>query len=218
MNVATRAAVALTAMALLLGGCAAGTTKKPSQALAHVDHVAKSWTDTPGQQGLLAVLEKEARIAAQHAGFAASKPDDADWMLTHIRHVRHAVDPSSEKGGPGLGYGLIRAAEGVARHMRLAAAAPDASENIKLHAVHVATAAENVVSWGNEIMILSDGALAEEKAKRIASFARGIRKLTGQILDGRDIDGDGKVTWQVGEGGVAQAKLHLQLLLKGEGR
>ena len=34
-----------------------------AQARAHLDHVQKSWNDTPGQVSLIAILEEEARFA-----------------------------------------------------------------------------------------------------------------------------------------------------------
>ncbi|HEX9843156.1 MAG TPA: hypothetical protein VGC20_10420, partial [bacterium] len=71
---------------ILLAAVAAALAVAPlsalAQAHAHVGHVAKSWSDTPGQVGLLTALEQEAAVAAQHAGFMAGKPDNLQWMQT----------------------------------------------------------------------------------------------------------------------------------------
>jgi hypothetical protein len=37
------------------------------------------------------------------------------------------------------------------------------------------------------------------------------------LVRGRDIDGDGLVGWQAGEGGLRQAHQHLTLMKRGEG-
>jgi len=183
-----------------------------NMAHAHMGHVTKSWKDTPGAVGLLTAAEEEAAIAAQHAGFAASKLDDLGWMKMHTRHVRHAIDPSTESGGPGKGYGLIKAAKGVVAHIGFAAGSPGASANVKLHAVHVATAAQDAVDWGEQILALSDKVLAANTAAEAAGPVQEIRTLTRQIVEGA-----GGKSWKKGEGGLAQARQHMGFMAKGEG-
>ena len=100
----------------------------------HIWHVSKSINGTPGNVGLLTALEEEAGIAAQHAALAIGDLTNLESIQRHVRHVRHAVDPSTESGGPGKGYGLLRAAKGVATHIKLAANSDGSSENIELHA------------------------------------------------------------------------------------
>ena len=67
--------------------------------------------------GLLPVAQAEAAIAAQHANLAISKPSDIDSIRLHSGHVLHAIDPVAIEAGPGLGYGLERAAGGVRAHI-----------------------------------------------------------------------------------------------------
>ncbi len=133
-------------------------------------------------------------------------------MKTHVRHVRHAIDPSSENGGPGKGYGVIKAARGVAAHIGFAAGSPDASDNVKLHATHVSTSAENIVTWADEVMSLSDKVLAAGSAEEAAQYVRRISDYCTRIVEGY-----GDKTWKEGEGGLAQARQHLGFLMKGEG-
>ena len=183
----------------------------------HMGHVSQSWRDTPGSVGLLTILEEEAQIAAQHAGLAARDLSDLSSMQRHTRHVRHAIDATSESGGPGKGYGVLKGAQGVSRHVGLAAGSDDASDNVKRHSEHVKASAENVVSWTQEILQLSEKVLSASAANAAAPSVEQIQALTQQIVDGTDADGDGRVSWRPGEGGVAQAKQHMGLMAKGEG-
>ena len=182
----------------------------------HMGHVTMSWGDTPDNVGLLTILEEEAQIAAQHAGLAAQDLSDLSSMQTHTRHVRHAIDAASESGGPGKGYGIVKAAQGVSRHISLASNAGDASDNVKRHAEHVKSSAENVVKWGQEVMQLSEQVLSASAADQAAPSVQQIQELTQHIVNGTDADGDGRVSWQAGEGGVAQAKQHMDLMERGE--
>ena len=95
------------AVAIAAGGFASASDKATAaekMSHSHMGHVTKAWTDTPDGIGLLPTAAAEAEIAAQHAGFAAEQPGNLEWMQMHTRHVLHAVDPSVEPKGPGLGY------------------------------------------------------------------------------------------------------------------
>jgi hypothetical protein len=217
-------------IAVLLAACAGGNQRTasestastasagtPSMAHAHMGHVLTAWQDTPDQMGLLPTAQAEAQVAAQHAGFAASRPDDLGWMKLHVGHVLHAVDPSVEPAGPGLGYGVHRAAQGVAQHVRFAADSDDASDNVKLHANHVETSAGNVVVWSERIVELGQQVQAASSAEEAAPLVVEIQTLTEAIVAGTDANGDGTVSWQQNEGGLAQAAQHMQFMREGEG-
>jgi hypothetical protein len=110
--------------AALLAACADGAQRmasEPATPMAHVPlgHVLTSWQDTPDQMGLLPTAQAEAEVAAEHAGFAASRPDDLDWMKLHAGHVVNALDPSIQAEGASLGYGVRQATQGVAQHVQL---------------------------------------------------------------------------------------------------
>jgi hypothetical protein len=180
-------------------------------------HVLTGWQDTPEQMGLLPTAQAEAEVAAQHAGFAASRPDDLDWMKLHAVHVVHAIDPSVEPEGPGLGYGVHQAAQGVAQHVRFAADSEDASDNVKLHATHVETSAGNVVVWSQRIVELGRQVQTASSAAEAAPLVVEIETLAQAILAGTDANGDGTVSWEESEGGLAQAAQHMQFMQEGEG-
>jgi hypothetical protein len=91
--------------------------EKPDMLQVHLDHVMNSFKDTPKQMGLLPTALAEANTAIQHAAMAAKATDNLDQMKLHAGHVIHAVDPSVEMKGPGLGYGVKKAAAGVAQHV-----------------------------------------------------------------------------------------------------
>jgi hypothetical protein len=209
-------------MAALMAACADGGERMASEAETkmshvHMGHVLTGWQDTPDQMGLLPTAQAEAEVAAQHAGFAASRPDDLDWMKLHVVHILHAVDPSIEPQGPGLGYGLRPAAQGVAQHVRFAAESEDASDNVKLHATHVERSAGNVVVWSERIVALGQRARAASSAAEAAPLVVEIETLTQTILVGTDANGDGTISWEQNEGGLAQAAQHMQFMQEGEG-
>ena len=161
----------------------------------HMGHVMDSFGDTPGKVGLLTILEQEAKTAADHAGYGKNNPS------AHMPHVRNALDPSVEKSGPGKGYGVIKAADAVIAHMDMARKASDASDSLKMHSEHVITSAKNISGWAKQAM---------EKSKDVSAKSMDeIVQLTQWILNGRDANGDGKISWQGGEGGIVQLKQHL---------
>jgi hypothetical protein len=209
-------------MAALMAACADGGERMASEAETkmshvHMGHVLTGWQDTPDQMGLLPTAQAEAEVAGQHAGFAASRPDDLDWMRLHVVHILHAVDPSIEPQGPGLGYGVRRAVQGVAQHVRFAADSEDASDNVKLHAMHVETSAGNVVVWSERIVALGQQVRTASSAAEAAPLVVEIETLTQAILVGTDANGDGTITWEQSEGGLAQAAQHMQFMQEGEG-
>lgn len=211
---------AVLTLALVVVGCAVyseSPVAAGNMAHAHMGHVGKAWNDTPGGKGLLPTAIAEAKIAAQHAGFAASKPDNLAWMQTHTRHVLHAVDPSVESKGPGLGYGVKKAAAGCAKHIGLAAKSDGASKNVKAHAVHIATSCSNTMARVREIAALGKFVLSSNSAADAADTVERIKVLSDQLLAGVDANGDGKITWHQDEGGLAEAAKHLGFMSKGEG-
>ncbi len=184
---------------------------------AHMGHVTTAWGDTPDGMGLLPTAAAEAEIAALHAGLAMQKPADLGWLQTHARHILHAVDPSVEAAGPGLGYGVIKAAGGAAKHIDLAAQSDDASDNIRAHAVHVGASTQNAVDRANEIVALGLQVIAAENAADAAPLVEQIALLVDQLLLGVDANGDGDITWQQGEGGLNEAARHMGFMEEGEG-
>ena len=183
---------------------------------AHIGFVMNSFGDTPNKGGLLFTALAEARTATQHAALAARNPVNLDAMKLHAGHVIDAVDPTVVPVGPGLGYGVKKAALGIAMQLESAAKTPGASDNVIMHAAHVATSARNTVQRCDEIVSLAKQIQAATSASAAASFVNQLVPLTAELTTGVDTNGDGKITWQMGEGGLQQVREQLDLMLAGE--
>lgn len=202
---------------LMLIGWHGGAAAQQDMVKTHIGHVTTGFQGTPNGQGLLPTALAEAKIAAQHAALAMKSEGNLEGMKLHAGHVIHAVDPTVEAKGPGLNYGVKRAAQGVAQHIQLAAKVEGASKNVMTHSNHVATSANNVVKWSDEIVAVAKEIRSATDAKAAAGHLAHLNMLAQQLTSGVDADKNGQVGWQAGEGGLQQAEMHMNLLLKGEG-
>ncbi len=180
---------------------------------AHLGHVLQSFGDTPNKQGLLPTATAEARTAATHAGLAARDLNDLVAMQLHAGHVLHAVSPAAGSSGPGLGYGVKRAAEGVAAHVTMAGAVQGAPADVAMHAMHVATAARTTVSRTDQIATLVKRIQEAKTANDASSLVSQLVSLANELTLGRDADADGRFEWKEPEGGLQQAEEHAKLLV-----
>lgn len=176
----------------------------------HIGHIMKSFTDTPKQQGLLPAAFEEARIAIQHAALAAKTPENLDQMKLHAGHVIHAIDPTMEMKGPGLGYGVKKAAAGVAQHVQLAAKAPTASAHAKTQSLYVAMWATNVVKWSDEAIAVAQRIRGATSAADAAKLVPDLISLTEQVTTG--VPAVGRFNAQ---GGLQQAQERMEQMKKG---
>ena len=207
------ALAALLAAAVLAGPLAA----QQNAAHNHIGHVTDAWRDTPDGQGLLPAAIAEAEIAARHAGLAASDPSNFAGMKRHTTHVLHAVDPEQIENGPGLGYGVKRAAAGAAQHITAAADSDGASNAVRTHANHVATSARNTVARADEIVMLAKRIARTTTPADAAPLVEKLNMLAQALLSGVDANGDGRTGWQEGEGGLETARTHANLMKEAEG-
>ena len=203
-------------VAIALAGGAAIVGAQVNMAHTHIGHVMDGWRDTPDQQGLLPTAIAEAEIAAQHAGLAARSAGNLDGMKLHAGHVINAVDPTVETRGPGLGYGVKKAAAGAAQHIGLASGSDGASANVKTHATHVSTSANNAVTRADEIVTLAQQIQGASSAAEAAPLSERLNMLAGELMPGTDANGDGRIGWQEGEGGLEHANQHMGFMKKGE--
>ncbi len=188
-----------------------------SAAHTHIGHVINSWNDTPSERGLLPTAMKEALVAAAHANYAAKAKNDLGEMKMHAGHVRHAIDPTLEAGGPGMGYGLIKAADGAIEHITLASKSADASAMVKTHTVHVVSSLNNAVARSRLALVEAQAIYDATSASEAAPHAVEMAKLTKAGLMGIDANGDGKISWHKGEGGLKVADKHMGFMLDAEG-
>ncbi len=203
--------------AVALAASAGAADRMHAVSHAHIGHVASGWTDTPKGMGLLPTALTEAKIAAYHAEVALKKPADLAWLKAHTWHAVHAVDPkAAPKGGPGLGYGVRKAAIGTAYHIRVAGKSKDSTANIRLHAEHVAVSAGNSMARIDAIVAAAKKIQASRSAGEALPLVRKIALWSKQLTAGSDANGDTKITWVKGEGGLKHAKAHLGYMMQGE--
>jgi hypothetical protein len=216
MRITNAAAGCLIAMAVVVG-TASPANAQVSPAHAHMGHVADGFGNTPDGAGLLPTAQAEAAVARQHAMLALRNTEDLAALKRHAGHVLHAIDPSRIEEGPGADYGVIRAASGVIQHIEMAGAHETASENVATHATHVATSARNTVARAEEIAGLAERVMSASSAAQAAPLMEELAELTDRLIAGHDANGDGRIGWQEGEGGLEQAELHINLMKRGEG-
>jgi hypothetical protein len=184
---------------------------------AHTGHVSDAFRGTPEGLGLLPTAIAEAEIAHRHATLAGNAPSVLESVQRHAGHVIHALDPDRIESGPGLGYGVVAAAQRTAHHIELAAASDGASDGVRTHAIHVATAARNAAANAAAALELGEEILASDDADEATRMLADLTVLTDAIVNGVDDNQDGRIGWRDGEGGLAQASAHLALLRRGEG-
>jgi hypothetical protein len=200
----------LSLAAIIAADSGRAAQEQPDMFQVHVGHVMTSFKDTPKQQGLLPTAFEEVKIATQHANLAAKTPDNLDQMKLHAGHVIHAIDPSLEAKGPGLGYGVKKAAAGVAQHVELAVKAPTASANAKTQALYVARWANNVVKWSDEVIEVAQRIRAATSAAEAAGLVPDLTSLTEQLTVG--VPSVGRFDLQ---GGLQQAQERMERMTKG---
>lgn len=199
--------------AAVVPGFVAASVLPSGMAGTHVGHVTTSYVDTPDKAGLLPMAFAEAAVAAQHATLATRTPNDLAAMQLHAGHVLHALDPTVVATGPGKGFGLRKASGGVAQHIELAAKEPSATPAITTHAPHIAAAARATLTRAEQAIAIANQIRGAADAKTAASLVAQLASLCAQFTTGADLNADGKVTWDKGEGGLQQAEEHVRLML-----
>jgi hypothetical protein len=196
----------------LSGGFASAQQQTPAQV--HLGHLTTKFVNVPSG-GLLQAAQADARVVVQHAGLGAQDPNNLQAMKTHARHIMHAVDPRRVESGPGSGYGLLAAAEGLVRHTELASRSTGATDAVKTHATHVVASAKNTQRRADRILGISI-VIAEyvESPADAAELFRDLKVLADQLIAGSDANGDGQVGWQDGEGGLQIVEQHIGFMTR----
>jgi hypothetical protein len=176
----------------------------------HIAHVMNGFSGAPNGASLLAVAEADAAVAVEHARLAGSDRTDIGPMVRHARHVLHALDASAIASGPGSGFGVRQAADAIAQHIEFAAGAEGATDPVRQHSVHVATAARAVSARAaamrdvaNQIVRTSDYVAAFDLVSQL-------QRLAGQLVSGVDASGDGSIG--LAEGGLEHVRTHMGLM------
>jgi len=178
----------------------------------HVGHVADAFTGTPQGQGLLPAARAEADIMVRHLALAGGDRTNLDAIKLHVGHALHAVDPTVVTSGPGLGYGLMRAARGAAQHMLFVMDDEGASARIKIYARQVWGSAQTTVDRCEDFIPLAQRIREATTAEVAADLLDDLTTLGDQIINGRDANNDNGIGPRLGEGGLEQGRQALGVL------
>ena len=208
-----RSVISITVGILLLafGAWSAALSAQGATAQTHIGHVLDSFNGTPMNMGLLPTALAEAKTAAQHADFAA-KATTLQQIQTHAGHVINAIDPTIVAQGPGAGYGVKKAAQGVAQHADLASKASNANDMVKTHAMHVTTAATNVVAMCDDIVGIAQKIRMSTSQEEAQKLAMEMATKTQELTTGVDADKNGQISWNKPEGGLNQSQQHMNFM------
>ena len=83
-----------------------------------------------------------------------------------------------------------------------------------MHAKHIATSANNVVTRGDALIAIAKQIQTATDAPAAAALVSQMISLSQQLVAGVDTNGDGQITWE--EGGLQQAQEHVTIMLTGE--
>jgi len=198
-----------------LAGMAAGcvTVQRPTIAHTHVGHTMTAWTDTPGKAGLLDTADREA-VAVTQAARAAAASTDLATIKARVRDMRHAIDPTLQASGPGVGYGLKRAVQGSVSHVRFAVESWDSTANLRAGAPRFTEMGEAVLSDVETMIGLSDAVLAAGSVSEARALSQELARLAGAVQRGEDRNRDGVFTPE--EGGLMQMRQAMEETLAQE--
>jgi hypothetical protein len=190
--------------------------RQSTQALTHFFHVATGFSGAPGGRGLAVTAAVEVNAAMRFSNVAAGHPTDLAAMQAAARNVLHALVPAEGAQGPGLGFGVTRAAEAIATHMGLALKANDASETIRKHGPGIVSAARALAARSRNMAEVCSGILAASAAAEAAALASQLRKAALELDTGLDRDGNGRVDPDALEPGMNQLEAGVYAILEGE--
>lgn len=200
---------------LVLGTLASvAVSALPSQAAQKQSHAYLLQVMTPDGKGYLPMAEAEVYTALVEVKTALRTPEDLEKLRAGAKSAQHAIDPIRIKEGPGRGFGVKKAAEGIISYVTAAGKSPDASEKVRSYARWVSTSAENVVVRADRITDLLGKVMRMKTAKNATRVLRLVRRMCQEILLGKDTNKDGKVSWKKHEGGLAQAKRYTTVMLR----
>ena len=77
--------------------------------------------------------------------------------------------------------------------------------------------ANNVAHWVDEAVRTAQNVAGQSDASDALAEAKKVQVLLDHVVNGLDENEDGTVSWQEGEGGIAQAAQHMGFMVKGEG-
>ena len=184
----------------------------PMAARTTLEYVVATSPDTPGGMGLLETAQAEARIALEHVNLAGRDSTSLANMTRHVPHVLHAIDPVEAGAGPGMGYGVRRAARAMQDRLEELRRMDDLPGVLRFHVPFALQAARGAEARATEAIAV---ARALQRATSAAEGRRLVRRLDAAVRAmayGSDRDDDGRIGYAEDESGVAQIGHHLSLV------
>jgi len=203
----------------------------PPGALKHVRHLLVSFSDTPGQIGLIDGLlaTTQAIEDSAHAMLAAYGANNEKETRKQAEAIFNAIvgkedpnygdlDGDGQVTDAGDGYGLllngdhVGYTEGVFAHAGYAANTDDSNENIQVHAAHVQISAKNVEGWAPQLRDLAQTVAHGSFGPELQDPINQAVSLADRMLNGVDINGNEQIQPIPGEGGAKTAYQHAYYL------
>jgi hypothetical protein len=90
------------------------------------------------------------------------------------------------------------------------------SINVLTFAARIIASGNTTVKRADEIAVVARRIRAATTVVEAAPDVAGLNLLAQQLTSGLDVNHDGLIGWQTGEGGLEQAQAQMQAMLKGE--
>ncbi|OUS35692.1 hypothetical protein A9R01_06705 ['Osedax' symbiont bacterium Rs2_46_30_T18] len=204
-----------TILALVIAAISLPAAAEP-QSHTHIKHITSSWPDAPKQMGLLQVALNETAIATLYIKLSQTQSTDLAWIKLHVSRAKHALD-GAQYGDGGLGYGVVKAARGITKHILLAANSPDASVNVKLHSQRIIVGANNAAAVAGQMLLICNSVSSAISTSQALALTRQLEELAGILLNGEDLNYDGEINVIQKEGGLTLARQQTVFMARAEG-
>lgn len=204
-------------LCLIMAGTSSTGFAQQGQVLPLIMNITRGGPATPGNVGYLTLAETHLAEAAVSVDRALLEGASLSAVHDHIRDVIRAIDPSSSQSSQGAKTGLLHSVAATNANIAVARALPAASANVKNQGKRVIEASDNVIDWCQHLLEVGELATQTTSIEDAKEAAGRMRRLLRDIRDGRDADGNGRITWRRGEAGVAQLRKQVEFLAKAEG-
>lgn len=186
------------------------------QILPLILNITKGSPATPGNVGYLRLAEAEAATALEQVDLSLAA-EDLTSMQSHLRNLLTTIAPSNTQSGMQTRTGLIYATAAINANLSIAQQMEGASANLKTQAGRAIVASDNVIEWVQEVAAMTETALQSPSIETARKTMVPARAALHDVIYGTDADGDGKIGWHQGEGGLQQVREYVEYLAKGEG-
>jgi hypothetical protein len=168
---------------------------------------------TPGGRGLLSVAIAEARTALAQAVLAEKASGDAKAMRQYGAAVLHAVNPSLQAEGPGLGYGLRRAVLELIAQIEAVTIA-DRKADVAQLMPRAMNPAREALQATEALMVAAQRLAVASSVDEATTLSRHVRELSGSVLAAPNVT-PAQPRAARGLGGLSAVQSNLAILMLG---